>query len=83
LAHRTRYTYYRKYILNIFQNVKKIRQKILSVHLNNVCSPTKFCGEKKFFVAYVKKTKNGYVNNNVGALNFFFFTEATKNILFS
>jgi hypothetical protein len=81
LAHRTRCTYYGKYILNIFQNVKKVRQKILSIYLNNVCSSTKFCGEKIFFVTCVKKTKNGYVNNNVGAPKF--VLEATKNVLFS
>jgi hypothetical protein len=57
LAHRTRCTYYGKRILNPFQNVKKIRQKILSVHLNTLCSPTKFCDEKIFFVACIKKTK--------------------------
>jgi hypothetical protein len=34
-------------------------------------------------VACVKKTKNGYVNNNVGAPKFVFFTEATKNVLFT
>jgi hypothetical protein len=63
--------------------LKKIRQKILSVHLNNLCSPIKFCGEKTFCVACVKKTKNGHVNSNVGAPKFVFFTEATKNVLFS
>jgi hypothetical protein len=83
LAHRTRCTYYGKYILNTFQNVKKIRQKILSVHLNNVCSSTSFVVKRFFCVACVKKIKNGYINNNVGALKFVFFTEATKNILFS
>jgi hypothetical protein len=83
LAHRTRCTYYGKYISNSFENVKKIRQKILSVHLNNLCSPTKFCDKKIFFVTYIKNTENVHVNNNVGALKFVFFTEATKNILFS
>jgi hypothetical protein len=42
---------------NAFLNVKKIGQKFLGVHLNILCSPTKFCGERIFFVAYVKKTK--------------------------
>jgi hypothetical protein len=68
---------------NIFQNVKKIRQNIFSVHLNNVCSPTKFYGEKTFFMACVRKTKNDYVNNNIGAPKFIFFTDATKYVLFS
>jgi hypothetical protein len=51
--------------------------------MNTLCSPTKFCNEKIFYVACIKKTKNVHVNNNVGALKFIFFTEATKNVLFS
>jgi hypothetical protein len=71
LAHRTRCTYYGKYILNPFQNVKKFRQKVLNVHLNNLCSPTKFCDKKTFFMACIKKIKkNGHVNSNIGALKF-------------
>jgi hypothetical protein len=50
----------------------KIDKKILSVHLNNVCSPTKFCDEKIFFMACVKRQKNSFVNNNVGAPKFVF-----------
>jgi hypothetical protein len=57
LAQRTRYTYYEKCILNPFQNVKKFRQKILSVYLNNLCSPTKFCDQNTFFMVCVKKDK--------------------------
>jgi hypothetical protein len=49
-----------------------------SVHLNNLCSPTKFCSEKTFFVACVKKTKNGHVNSNVGALKFIFLQRPQK-----
>jgi hypothetical protein len=52
-------------------NIKKLGKKFLSVHLNNLCSPTKFCGEKTFFEACVKKIKNGHVNSNVGAPKFF------------
>jgi hypothetical protein len=83
LVHRTRCIYYEKCILNPFQNVKKIRKKILSVHLNNLCLPTKFCGQKIIFMVCVKKTKkNGHVNSNVGASKFAFFTEATQKMFF-
>jgi hypothetical protein len=73
----------RKCILNPFQNAKKIRQRIISVHLNNLCSATKFCDEKTFCVACVKRTKNDHVNSNVGAPKFVFFIEAKKKVLFS
>jgi hypothetical protein len=78
LSHRTRYTYYIKYILNIFQNVKKNRQKILSVHLNNLCSPTKFYGEKAFLWHVKKIKKNGHLNNNIGAPKFVFSQRPQK-----
>jgi hypothetical protein len=57
---------------------KKIDKKILSVYLNNLCSPTKFCGEKTFFMACVKKIKNSHVNNNVGAPKFVYYRGQKK-----
>jgi hypothetical protein len=73
----------KKCILNIFQNVKKIRQKNSQCASEQFMFTQKFCSEKIFFVACVKKTKNGHVNSNVEAPKIFFFTEATKYVLFS
>ena len=56
LARRFRCTRYGKYILNIFQNFKKIGTKISDVYPNIRCSYKKF-RKKTFFVACVKKTK--------------------------
>jgi hypothetical protein len=35
-----------------------IRHEFPGVHLNILYFPTKFCGDKTFFVAYIKRQKN-------------------------
>jgi hypothetical protein len=55
-AHRIKHIYYKKWILNVFKKSKNGR-KLLGVHLNILCSPTKFCGGN-FFVSCVKRQKN-------------------------
>jgi hypothetical protein len=43
----------------------------------------KFLRWKDIFCDMCKKTKNGHISSNVGALKLVFFTKATKNVLFS
>jgi hypothetical protein len=57
VAHRSKCTYYEKCILNVFQNVRKFGKKILGVHLNILCYPSKFYGEKT-------NAKTCHVNSN-------------------
>jgi hypothetical protein len=85
LTHRSKCTYYEKYIFKMYFKIsKKIGQKIMGVNLNIYVHPPKFCGEKIFLVAYGKKTKKkGHINSNFVAPKIVFFTHAAKKILFS
>jgi hypothetical protein len=64
----------------LFFKMFKILKKIVSVHLHILCSLTKSCKKKIFFVAYVKRqifmVQNYYLCN----IFFIFFIQATKNV---
>jgi hypothetical protein len=75
LAHRSKCSYYGKYILNAFQNVKKFRHKIehsMFIHQNY--------GEKTFLVTCVKKKQ---LNSNLVAREIVFFSIGHKKMPFS
>jgi hypothetical protein len=57
LAHRSKCTYYEKYILNAFQRIKKIEQKIPGMHMNILCPSIKVLVRKDIFCGLCKNDK--------------------------
>jgi hypothetical protein len=78
LAHGCRCTHYRKTYFKMFENFEKI---YLDIHLDILCSFTKFREKRIFFVASVKKDKFRCSNIAIYVSIFLvFFTHATQNV---
>jgi hypothetical protein len=77
LAHGCRCTHYQKTYFKIFENFENI---YLNIHLDILCSFTKFREMKHFLIASVKKTNFDAVTLLFTWPFFVFFTGAIKNI---